>query len=255
MTLADIHNNLAYELQINGDHDSAIHNYQVAIGHYEKIPGRSDKICNSKCCIANIYRSIGKSSEARVIFQSALDEMRSTNLDDDRNLEVLAITTGDFGNFEGQMGHQQRAFELKKESLDLNKKLAERNPDDEWYLSRVGTGYNNVAVSQYRQNNVSIAIEYLKQAIAVQEKLVFKSPSRTQYQLVLARSLGNLGAMQKDVPAKKEAIGSFMRCVAILEKLRGRRSQTSFVPALPRFLFQWSRSSPSGFGATESRPD
>ena len=216
--LADTLNELAYHQREKGEFDEAIVNFTQAMETYEKLPKTHPALFNARSNLAITHTLLEQRDKAREIHQGSLDRLEQLDITDDDMLEQLANVYGDFGVFEQRSGDIQKGLELKKKSLEIDQSLAEKNPDDDYFAKKLGTAYNNVAVSYFMIGDVAESCENFKLAVSIQERLANKKPGRTEYQLVLARSLGNLGTLQKSIDAA-EAIDALEKSTAILDKL------------------------------------
>ncbi len=125
----------------------------------------SPEICRLLSQKGWALRRIGKSEEAKKIFEEELEKAK--DIDD---VSVLSQAYHDLGSLQGSSMYMNKNMEYLQKSIDLRKEILQ---DEESFEQKYGLSrsYNNVGIFHLQRGNLNKSLEYLKKALDLHREI------------------------------------------------------------------------------------
>jgi eukaryotic-like serine/threonine-protein kinase len=177
----------------------------------------------ARCCnnLGQVLQKSGKLTGAKEQLERALAMQQRLVEASPQTLEHradLATTSSNLGLLLSKTGDRERAESLWRVAITMQEAIKSEAPTDRVNRHHLASSYNNLG-SFYLYNQPEIAREWFEKAIQLQVELVHDFAIQREYQLDLALSFNNLGAVLASMSKWDEAEARYKNAIAFQERL------------------------------------
>ncbi len=160
-----------------------------------------------------------RTSEALARFDEARDLLESLPLsgpDSDDRRHWLGQVYNQIGAVHRSMGKTADAMAAFRQALTIRQKLADENPNDTKFRSRLANAHNNICLVL---TDTDESLESYRRSMAIQQKLADENPTVTDFRRNLANTQCNIGRELSSIGKTAEALDIHRQALAIRRKL------------------------------------
>jgi tetratricopeptide (TPR) repeat protein len=119
-------------------------------------------------------------------------------------------------------GDLSSALSSYNKTLEIQEKLAARDPASTEWQSDLGGSHERIGDVQRAQGDQSSALSSYNKTLEISQKLGARDPGNTKWQRDLSVSYGEIGDVQRDQGDLASALSSYNKTLEIQEKLAAR---------------------------------
>ena len=160
----------------------------------------------------DLYRTAGELTQALQCYEKALGKIEKNSRQHSFILERIGTTRSDMGNL-------QNALDIYGKSIEIDKKILEKNPKNSDLKNSLGISYSKLGSIHSRLGNLDKALAFFELGVEFTEQLYKIYPQNLDFKSNLGSSYEKLGSMYSSLGNWDKASTFFEQFNELMEQL------------------------------------